>query len=53
VSPVKYELGCYISEEEILHSHRRENLISYTEVEMFLGCSHRQHSHIYRAVLQV
>jgi hypothetical protein len=29
VSPVKYELGFYIPEEDILHSHRRENLKSY------------------------
>jgi hypothetical protein len=29
VSPVKYELGLYISEDGILHSHRRENLKSY------------------------
>jgi hypothetical protein len=29
VSPVKYELGFYIPEEGILHSHRRENLKSY------------------------
>jgi hypothetical protein len=28
VSPVKYELGFYISEDDILHSHRRENLKS-------------------------
>jgi hypothetical protein len=26
VSPVKYELGFYIPEDDILHSHRRENL---------------------------
>jgi hypothetical protein len=26
VSPVKYELGFYIPEDEILHSHSRENL---------------------------
>jgi hypothetical protein len=25
VSPVKYELGFYIPEDDILHSHRREN----------------------------
>jgi hypothetical protein len=30
VSPVKYELGFYISEGDILHSHRRENLKSST-----------------------
>jgi hypothetical protein len=28
VSPVKYELGSYIPEGGILHSHRRENLKS-------------------------
>jgi hypothetical protein len=27
--PVKYELGFYIPEEGILHSHRRETLKSY------------------------
>jgi hypothetical protein len=29
VSPVKYELCFYIPEDDILHSHRRENLKSY------------------------
>jgi hypothetical protein len=29
MSPVKYELGFYIPQEDILHSHRRENLKSY------------------------
>jgi hypothetical protein len=29
VSPVKYELGSYIPEDDILHSHRREILKSY------------------------
>jgi hypothetical protein len=29
MSPVKYELGFYIPEEDILHSHRRENLKYY------------------------
>jgi hypothetical protein len=29
VSPVKYELGFYIPEDGILHSHRREKLKSY------------------------
>jgi hypothetical protein len=28
VSPVKYELGFYIPDDDILHSHRRENLKS-------------------------
>jgi hypothetical protein len=30
VSPVKYELGFYIPEDDILHSRRRENLKYYT-----------------------
>jgi hypothetical protein len=29
VSLVKYELGFYIPEDDILHSQRRENLTSY------------------------
>jgi hypothetical protein len=29
VSPVKYELGFYIPEDDILHSHSRENVRSY------------------------
>jgi hypothetical protein len=29
VSPVKYELGFYIPEDAILHSHSRENLKRY------------------------
>jgi hypothetical protein len=29
VSPEKYELGFYIPQDDILHSHRRENLKSY------------------------
>jgi hypothetical protein len=29
VSPVKYDLGFYIPEDDILHSHCRENLKSY------------------------
>jgi hypothetical protein len=29
VSPVKYELGFYIPEDDILHSHRRKNLKFY------------------------
>jgi hypothetical protein len=31
VSPVKYELVFYIPEDDILHSHRRENLKSYID----------------------
>jgi hypothetical protein len=29
VSPVKYELGSYIPEDDILHSYSRENFKSY------------------------
>jgi hypothetical protein len=29
VSPVKYELGFYIPEDDILHSHCRESFKSY------------------------
>jgi hypothetical protein len=29
VSPVRYELGFYIPEDGIFHSHRSENLKSY------------------------
>jgi hypothetical protein len=29
MSPVRYELGSYILEGDVLHSHRRENLKSY------------------------
>jgi hypothetical protein len=29
MSPVKYEMGFYIPEDDILHSHCRENIESY------------------------
>jgi hypothetical protein len=29
VFPVRYELGFHIPEDDILHSHRRENVRSY------------------------
>jgi hypothetical protein len=29
MSSVRYELGFHIPEDDILHSHRRENLKSY------------------------
>jgi hypothetical protein len=29
VSPVRYELGLYIPEDDIFHIHRRGNLKSY------------------------
>jgi hypothetical protein len=37
VSPVKYEQGFYIPEDDIRHSHRRENLKSYTEIKIYRG----------------
>jgi hypothetical protein len=36
VSPVKYKLGFYIPEDDILHSHRHENLKSYIALT---GCT--------------
>jgi hypothetical protein len=36
MSPVKYELGFYIPEDDILHSHCRENLKSYIAL---IGCA--------------
>jgi hypothetical protein len=36
VSPEKYELGFYIPEDDILHSHRRENLKSYIFSVLFI-----------------
>jgi hypothetical protein len=30
MSPVRYELGFYIPEDDVLHSHRRDNLKPYT-----------------------
>jgi hypothetical protein len=33
VSPVKYELGSYIPEDDVLHSHCRENLKPHTVSE--------------------
>jgi hypothetical protein len=36
MSPVKYELGFYIPEDDILHSHCRENLKSYDVNVRFL-----------------
>jgi hypothetical protein len=42
VSPVKYELGFYIPEDDILHSHCRENFKSATEIVSYYiinGCT--------------
>jgi hypothetical protein len=34
MSPVKYELGFYIPEDDILHSDSRENLVFYILIEV-------------------
>jgi hypothetical protein len=39
VSPVKYELGFYIPEDDILHSHCRENLKSYLQISVWIVLS--------------
>jgi hypothetical protein len=46
VSPVRYELGFYIPEDGILHSHRRENLISYT-VDVIIYITNNVHAGSY------
>jgi hypothetical protein len=42
MSPVRYELGFYILEDEILHSHRRENLQSYINMAGFMRDIYQQ-----------
>jgi hypothetical protein len=37
MSHVRYELGFYILEDDILHSHRRENLRSYRHGQQAVG----------------
>jgi hypothetical protein len=37
MSPVKYELGLYIKEHDILHSHSRENVESYIDTLVHNG----------------
>jgi hypothetical protein len=39
VSPAKYELGFYIPEDDILHSHRCGNLKSYRFIIIYLIAS--------------
>jgi hypothetical protein len=40
VSPVRYELGFYIPEDVVLHSHRRKNLKSYIFRARVLNVAH-------------
>jgi hypothetical protein len=35
MTPVKYELGSYIPQDDILRSHRRENLKSYIALSVY------------------
>jgi hypothetical protein len=35
VFAVRYELGSYIPEDDILHNHRLENLKSYIDLKIF------------------
>jgi hypothetical protein len=44
VFPVAYELGCYIPEDSILHTHRRENLKSYIAL---IGSTLLRRSHVF------
>jgi hypothetical protein len=43
VSPVKYEMGFYIPEDDILHSYRCESLKSYNVISIYIfsGCVQR------------
>jgi hypothetical protein len=53
VSPVKYELSFYIPEDDILHSHRRENLkchINAVHVIRSLNCANLSRSTVSRVV---
>jgi hypothetical protein len=49
MSPVKYERGFYIPEDDILHSHSRENFKFYTESRLFKDaakCEHCRHKQV-------
>jgi hypothetical protein len=39
VSPVRYGLGFYIPEDDILHRQRRENLKSYRDMKRLMNSS--------------
>jgi hypothetical protein len=46
VSPVKYEMGFYIPEDDILHSHRLESLNTCRNVALYCGkCLSRKAVH--------
>jgi hypothetical protein len=43
VSPVRYELSFYITEEGIPHSHRRDDLKLFTLCYPIMYCAFRTH----------
>jgi hypothetical protein len=43
VSPVRYELGFYIPEDDMLHSHSSENLKSYKDISV---CNGKEYRHV-------
>jgi hypothetical protein len=43
VSAVRYENGFYIPEDDILHSHRRENLKSYIALTGYVSAVRYEH----------
>jgi hypothetical protein len=44
VPPVKYELGFYIPEDDILHSHSRENFKCYKDINVMQLSKEREES---------
>jgi hypothetical protein len=46
MSGMRYELGFYIPEDDILLSHRRENLKSYTNISLFRTALHTGRRHV-------
>jgi hypothetical protein len=51
VSPVKYELGFYIPQDDILQGHRRENVISY--IHHSLHKNNNSSADLYRTYMAV
>jgi hypothetical protein len=52
VSPVKYELGFYIPEDDILHSHRRETLKSYKKSLLLARREYTRREHALQDIMQ-
>jgi hypothetical protein len=57
VFPVRYELGFHIPLDDILHSHRRENLRSYKalsdDIILVRPCYYYVRSKCYRLIIAV